>query len=104
MQPELLAPALAATEVLNPSPVEIEDLAYDSRTVVPGALFFCVRGAHADGHELAAAAVAGGAVALVVEPPLEFDVPQVVVVDSRRSMAPAAVAFFGDASSDLQVR
>ena len=35
----------------------------------PGALFFCVRGSHADGHAFAATAAAAGAVALVVEHP-----------------------------------
>jgi len=46
--------------------VEIRDLAYDARSVTPGALFFCVKGANVDGHDLAGAAVAAGAVALVV--------------------------------------
>ena len=44
--------------------------------VTPGAVFFCVPGSRADGHEFAARAVAAGAVALVVERPLELDVPQ----------------------------
>src|SRR5919199_91313 len=103
MQLELLASALAPTEIRNASPAEIEDLAYDSRTVAPGSLFFCVRGAHADGHDLAADAVARGAAALVVERPLAIDVPQLVVADARSAMAPAAVAFFGDPSSQLDV-
>ena len=49
------------------APIEISSLAYDSRSVTPGALFFCVRGSHSDGHEHAGAALARGAVALVVE-------------------------------------
>ncbi|HXR49588.1 MAG TPA: Mur ligase domain-containing protein, partial [Verrucomicrobiae bacterium] len=60
------ASAGAATDVL--------DLAYDARTVRPGALFFCVRGESADGHDFAADAVERGAVALVVERPLDLDV------------------------------
>ena len=41
--------ALGPGEVVNGAPagaasVEISDLAYDTRTVTPGALFFCVRG------------------------------------------------------------
>ncbi|MGH3003091.1 MAG: Mur ligase domain-containing protein, partial [Gaiellaceae bacterium] len=71
--------------------VEVLDLAYDARTVVPGSLFFCVRGANADGHELAPDAVAAGAAALVVDHPLDLAVPQVVVQDVRAAMGPAAV-------------
>ena len=36
-------------------PIEVASLAYDSRAVAPGALFFCVPGARSDGHDLAAA-------------------------------------------------
>jgi UDP-N-acetylmuramoyl-L-alanyl-D-glutamate--2,6-diaminopimelate ligase len=95
--------ALAATGVLNPATVEIMDLAYDTRTVSPGALFFCVRGARVDRHELAAEAVARGAVALVVEHEVDVPVPQLVVPDARHAMPPAAVAFFGDPSRELDV-
>jgi len=100
---ERLAAALAPAETRNPASAEIADLAYDTRSVEPGALFFCVRGARVDGHELAAGAVARGAVALVVERPVDVPVPQLVVADVRRAMAPAAVEFFGDPSRDLDV-
>ena len=36
-------------------------MTHDSRRVAPGTLFACVRGAHHDGHDFAAAAVAAGA-------------------------------------------
>jgi UDP-N-acetylmuramoyl-L-alanyl-D-glutamate--2,6-diaminopimelate ligase len=103
VQLERLAPALGPVDVLNAAPVEIRDLAYDTRAVSPGALFFCVRGARVDGHELAAEAFGRGAVALVVEHPLDARVPQIVVSDSRRAMAAAAAAFFGDPSTVLAV-
>ncbi|MGH2934056.1 MAG: Mur ligase family protein, partial [Gaiellaceae bacterium] len=66
-------------------------------------LFFCVRGANVDGHDFAPLAVANGAVALVVERPLAVDVPQVIVPSSRVAMAPAADAFFGHPTEELQV-
>src|SRR6266542_1880586 len=100
---ERLASALAPAEIRNPAPVEIADLAYDTRAVNPGALFFCVRGSRADGHELAGEAVARGAAALVVERALELSLPQLVVADTRRAMAHAAVAFYGDPSRELDV-
>jgi UDP-N-acetylmuramoyl-L-alanyl-D-glutamate--2,6-diaminopimelate ligase len=61
------------------APVEISDLAYDTRAVGPGALFFCVPGERHDGHAFARDAVERGAVALVVERVLELDVSQLVV-------------------------
>src|SRR3977135_3367449 len=99
MDLERLVAALGAAEVVGPAPVEVRDLAYDARTVTPGAVFFCVPGAQADGHDFAPEAVARGAVALVVErpldvPPLDVHVPQVVVPDARVAMAVAADEFF----------
>ena len=85
---------LGVTKVVNDAPVEITDLAYDTHEVRPGALFFCLRGAHADGHALAATAAAAGAVALVVEHPVDVALPQLVVRGLARIMAEAAVQFF----------
>jgi UDP-N-acetylmuramoyl-L-alanyl-D-glutamate--2,6-diaminopimelate ligase len=95
--------ALAPTDVLAPRPVEVADLAYDLRTVAAGSLFFCVPGSRADGHDLAPAALEAGAVALVVERPLELPAPQLVVPSVRRAMGPAAALFFGDPSGDLPI-
>src|SRR4051794_6555492 len=83
--------------------VEIRDLAYDTRAVGPGALFFCIPGSKADGHDLAPEAVARGAVALVVERRLELDVPQAVVPSVRAAMGPVAAEFFGHPSQQLEV-
>jgi UDP-N-acetylmuramoyl-L-alanyl-D-glutamate--2,6-diaminopimelate ligase len=82
---------------------EIHDLAYDPRTVEPGALFFCIPGANADGHDLALEAVARGAVALVVERALDVAVPQLHVPSVRRAMPAAAALYFGDPSRELEV-
>jgi len=95
--------ALGADEVVGAAPVEVRDLAYDTRAVTPGALFFCVPGAKADGHDFAPEAVANGAVALVVERPLEPAVPQVVVPDARAAMAVAADEFYRRPTEELQV-
>ena len=83
--------------------VEIAALAYDSRAVTPGTLFFCVPGRRVDGHDLAGDAIAAGAVALVVERPLSLGVPEVVVESVREAMAPLAVRFYGDPSATLRV-
>jgi UDP-N-acetylmuramoyl-L-alanyl-D-glutamate--2,6-diaminopimelate ligase len=103
MNLERVIAALAPTDVVQRAPVEISDLAYDTRAVEPGALFFCVSGERYDGHGFARDAVQKGAAALVVERTLELDVPQIVVVDTRRAMSKAAVVFFGDPTRELEV-
>ncbi len=103
MQLERVIEALAPKAVVGRAPVELTDLAYDAEAVRPGSLFFCVPGSRRDGHEFAGDAVARGAVALVVERPLELAVPQLVVDDARRAMADAADAFFGRPTERLEV-
>lgn len=91
--------ALDDTELDNASlhmlsQLEISGLAYDSRRVEPGFLFFCIPGHKADGHDFAPHAVAQGATALVVEQFLAIDVPQILVSSTRESLALAASAFY----------
>src|SRR5215216_3096238 len=82
---------------------DITSLAYDSSRVQTGALFFCVRGQRADGHEFAPAALERGAAALVVERNLDLPAPQVLVPDARRAMAPIAARFWGDPTATLRI-
>jgi len=103
MDIERVIAALAPVDVLGRAPVEIADLAYDARDATAGSLFFCVPGSRADGHDFAAEAVANGAVALVVERPLELEVPQLVVGDARRAMGVAADEFFGRPTEQLEL-
>ncbi len=83
--------------------VEISSLAYDSRAVTDGTLFFCVPGFRADGHRFAPAAVQAGAAALVVERPLGLGVPELQVASVRAAMAPLAARFYGSPGDELQV-
>jgi len=103
MDLDRLMRATVPTEVVHAAPVEIRDLAYDTRAVLPGALFFCIPGSNVDGHDLAAEAVERGAAALVVERPLDVSVPQLVVPSVRQAMPPVAALFFGDPSHELDV-
>jgi len=104
MELERLVAALAPEAVLGtPDPVEVRDLAYDARGVTPGAAFFAVPGERADGHDFAEEAVANGAAVLVVERPVEPEVPQLVVPSTRAAMATAADVFFGEPTRDLEV-
>ncbi|HEY8493329.1 MAG TPA: UDP-N-acetylmuramyl-tripeptide synthetase, partial [Myxococcota bacterium] len=90
-------------EIEGDPATEISSLAYDSRRVGPGSLFFCVVGERADGHEFAPAARERGAAALVVERRLDVELPQALVPNVRAAMAPAARAFYGDPTAELRV-
>ena len=103
MQIDSLIAALAPRDVVGRAAVEIGDLAYDAEAVEPGSLFFCVPGTRADGHDFAPRAVERGAVALVVERPLELTVTQLVVESTRAAMPVAADEFFGRPTEQLQV-
>jgi UDP-N-acetylmuramoyl-L-alanyl-D-glutamate--2,6-diaminopimelate ligase len=100
---EALIRAVGPSAVAGAQPVEIADLAYDTRGVKAGSLFFCVIGSRVDGHDLAWEAIENGAVALVVERELEVAVPQLVVPDTRAAMAVAADVFFGEPTRELEV-
>ena len=100
----------ALTDVIAPERVsgfpvgDVRALAYDSRKVEPGTLFFAVPGVHVDGHDFAADAVDRGAIGLVVERELpDASVPQLVVDGSRRALADAADAWYGRPSERLTV-
>jgi UDP-N-acetylmuramoyl-L-alanyl-D-glutamate--2,6-diaminopimelate ligase len=86
------------------SGVLVEGVTHDSREVRPGDLFVAVPGAHHDGHDHAAAAVAAGACALVLERAVATPgVPQVLVHAARPSLAVAAAWSAGDPSHHLGV-
>ncbi len=99
----------ALTDVIGPERVvgipvgEVRALAYDSRRVTPGTVYFAVPGDHADGHDFVGGAVEAGAIGVVVERELpDVDVPQLVVDRSRRALADAAHEWFGRPSDHLQ--
>lgn len=67
----------------------------DSREAGPGALFVCVKGKRADGHDFAASAVERGASAVLSTRPLpevaELGVPVLVVPDAVKALGQLAV-------------
>jgi UDP-N-acetylmuramoyl-L-alanyl-D-glutamate--2,6-diaminopimelate ligase len=91
----------------DPAETPVVAATHDSRRVVPGALFCCVVGERADGHDFAPAAVEAGAAALLVERRLDpaslpRPVPQLLVDDVRVAMAPAAVEVYGHPAERLR--
>lgn len=105
MQLDLLLGEVDGRRVGDTSSVEVTSVELDSRSVEPGALFCCIPGASADGHDFAADAVGRGAVALLTERELDVAVPQ-AVVDSgaaRPAMARLAAAVSGHPAASLQM-
>ena len=65
----------------------------DSRAIAPGYLFIALKGEHADGHDYIAAAEKNGAVAAIVEHPVETALPCLVVDDAVRAYGSIAAGY-----------
>ena len=95
---------LSRVQLTGDPDTEITGLAYDSRLVKPGDLFFCIRGLAADGNRFAADACGRGAAAVMSrEPHTEVDAAVVQVEDDRQAMAEAACAFHGHPSRRMRM-
>ena len=99
---ELLQGTSGATVRGDPG-TEIRGLAYHTRDVADGTLFFCVPGLRFDGHAFADKAVEAGASALVCERDTGQPVTQVLVPSVRRAMALLGARWYGDPSARLRV-
>lgn len=89
--------------IVGDAQTDITSVAYDSRKVCKGALFFCISGYKTDGHTYAQAAVDNGAVALMVTRQLDIDVAQIIVDDARAAMAYISRAFYGMPDQQLKM-
>jgi len=98
-----LLEGVAGAAVRGDPATEIRGLAYHTRDVVDGTLFFCVPGLKFDGHAFAARAAAAGAAALVCEHDTGVALPQVLVPSVRRAMALVAARWYGHPSRELAV-
>lgn len=107
--PARLTDLLQGIDVLEfhgPKDLGITALAYDSRAVTPGGLFFALPGLHVDGSAFIPSALALGARAIVHEAPLTSYDPEIAyvrVASSRRAMSPIAAAFYGRPSQAMAV-
>lgn len=87
----------------NFSDVEVEGISYNSLTTKKGDIFICIRGEASDGHKYAQGSIEKGAVALFCEEELPIDVPQIIVEDTKRTMANIAAAFYCEPSKDINL-
>ncbi|MCI8494344.1 MAG: UDP-N-acetylmuramoyl-L-alanyl-D-glutamate--2,6-diaminopimelate ligase [Lachnospiraceae bacterium] len=85
--------------------IEISELVYDSRKVVPGCLFVCVKGMTVDGHTFVEEVAQNGAAAVVVQE--EVKAPENLTVirvqDTRYALALLSCAWFHDPAEKLKV-
>ncbi len=102
-----LSQLLSATPiqaVSSDSDSEVTALAYDSRQVSPGSLFFALAGENLDGNHFVPDAVEKGAVAIVSQSKeLKSTVPIARVENTRKAMAKIAAAFYLHPSRSLKV-
>src|SRR5215469_12602119 len=84
---------------------EILGLAYDSRAVLPGYLFFAIRGTRVDGNRFIPKAIAKGAAAVVTAqaPVQALGMPWIQVDDERAVMAQVAANFYKHPTQDLHL-
>lgn len=88
--------------------VEVTQVDFDSRKVVPGSLFVAVRGTQVDGHDFLAKAIAAGAQTIVAERAPQTSEEKGVpcwlqVVNSAQSLGQIATAFFEYPSRQLHL-
>lgn len=89
----------------NASSSTFTGVSYDSRTVAPGHIFFCVHGEKLDGNNFMGDAVKSGAVLIISEKPKPsgFSTPYLTVKDVRQAMSEAADYLYEHPSQKLRV-
>jgi len=87
----------------GPGVASITEITHDSRDVVPGALFVCIRGGSQDGHHFAGDAKNRGACALLCERDTGERIVHLIVDDVRKRAGEAASAVFGNPSSTMKM-
>lgn len=81
---------------------EVSDIIYDSRRVITGCVFVCLKGAAVDGHNFAKEAVRKGAAAVVYEEELDLDdVTCIKVENTRAALASMSASFFNHPANEI---
>ncbi|HDX3226761.1 TPA: UDP-N-acetylmuramoyl-tripeptide--D-alanyl-D-alanine ligase [Escherichia coli] len=106
------------TDILNGelkgADITLDAVTTDTRKLTPGCLFVALKGERFDAHDFADQAKAGGAGALLVSRPLDIDLPQLIVKDTRlafgelaawvRQQVPARVVALTGSSGKTSVK
>ncbi len=81
----------------------ISGIAYDSRRVLPGYAFVCIKGFETDGHKYVDKAIKNGASVIVAQDKLDISVPVVYYEDTRRELANLACTFYDNPSKKFKL-
>ena len=100
---DVLRTADLLTEVRGSEDIVVRGVSQDSRTTGMDELFLAWKGTESDAHDHVDQAVARGAAAVVVERPVDAEVPQLVVRDGRRAAALAANVVLGSPTSAMTI-
>ena len=109
MKIQKLLAGVDVAKITGASDAEILSVAYDSRRVAPGAMFFALRGEKTDGAQLVADALQRGAIALASEDPRPDRIPshitwiEMAPGSGRRGLARAAANFYRHPADGLQL-
>ena len=82
---------------------EIKRVTHDSREVIEGDIFCCLRGKTTDGHNYIQEAIASGASALLAEKVSGLDIPTFLVENVRAVLPLVASRIVGDPSKEINV-
>jgi UDP-N-acetylmuramoyl-L-alanyl-D-glutamate--2,6-diaminopimelate ligase len=103
LQLKNLIEKLDVVELKGGLDLEISDIIYDSRKVIPGCLFVCLKGSSVDGHKFADEAIERGAEALLISDTIKSTKAVTVrVKDTRQSLALVSAAFFDNPAQKLK--
>lgn len=95
--------SLSYTLIKGSTDTDISDIIYDSRKVVKGTAFVCLKGFNTDGHKYAQDAIEKGASALIVSDDVETDsdITIIKVENTRAALAVMSTEFFQNPSKEL---
>ncbi|MGG4470420.1 UDP-N-acetylmuramoyl-L-alanyl-D-glutamate--2,6-diaminopimelate ligase [Paenibacillus alvei] len=105
MQLKQLLKSLGPYALYNGTDAEITSIENDNRKVGQGSLFICIKGFTVDGHDFAHKAYEAGAAAILAERELaeDFDIPVIIVKDTKRASSILADAFYGHPTQKLKL-
>ncbi len=93
-------------EIMGDPDAEIGNMEIDSRKVIPGSMFFALRGTNTDGHDFIDTAVLSGARAVVCETipqKISNNISYIRVRDSARALGLMASSFYGHPSHKIKL-
>lgn len=83
--------------------IDITGIAYDSRNVLEGNVFVCIKGFETDGHKYAKMAEENGAAIIVAENKVDVDIPVWYVDNSRTQIAEMACRYYDNPSKKFKL-